>query len=158
MHTEQIIRGAAEVLTITRLAVNDCYKRVDTNYAGEAVLRYGVVTDVMENGPDAAVVTLEFRPADFGSGVDVQRKVINGQQWAMFPATPEELTAHFDAVIDAAERAENEARKAWEKAQAQVVQVRGVAQSMGAGRLTLPATSTTPLPEPSDDAPSDDED
>lgn len=158
MHTEQIIRGAAEVLTITRLAVNDVYKRVDSDYSGNAVLRYGVVTDVMENGPDAAVVVLEFRPADFGSGVEVSRKVINGQQWALFPARPDEVAEHFAEVLAAAEDAEKAARESLEKAQTKVAQVRQVAASLTAGTLTAPATSTTPLPEPSDDADDVDED
>lgn len=157
MRTEQIIRGAAEVLTITRLTVNDVYKRVDTNYSGEAVLRYGVVTDVMENGPDAAVVVLEFRPADFGSGVEVQRKVINGQVWAMYPARPDEVAEHFAAVLTAAEDAEKAARESLEKAQAKVQQVRQVTASLTAGTLTAPATSTTPLPEPADVDDNDDE-
>jgi hypothetical protein len=147
MDTTQIIRGAAEVLTITRLAVNDCYKRVDTNYSGDAVLRFGVVTDVMENGQDAAVVVLEFRPADFGSGVEVQRQVLNGQGWAIFPAQPEEVAEHMEAVLAAAQKAEDAAHDAWEKAAAKVAQVRQVAARLAASALTTPATAPA-LPAP----------
>lgn len=158
MQTQQIIRGAAEVLTITKLAAGDVYKRVDQDYSGTAVLRYGVVVDVMDNGPDAAIVTLEFRPADFGAGVEIQRKVINGGlPIAIFPARPDELTEHFDAVLTSAEDAEKAARQAHEKAVMRLQQVREVGASLTAGTLTTPDTSNTPLPETTeDDEPEDD--
>ena len=148
MQTQQIIRGAAEVLTITRLAVNDTYKRVEESaYSGGPTLRYGVVTDVMDNGADAAVVAVEFRPADFGSGVQIERKVITGSApLAIYPATPEEVREHMDGVLDAARRAQDTAREAWEKACVMTVRVEAVQESLNMGALTAPETTTGPLP------------
>lgn len=158
MQTQQIVRGSAEVLTITRLAVNDVYKRVEGSaYSNEPVLRYGVVTDVMDNGPDAAVVAVEFRPAEYGSGVQIMTKVITGNSpLAIFPARPEEVTDHMAGIIEAASRAAQVAREAWEKAEAQLKQVQEAAARLSAGELTAPATSATPLPAVSNDDPATD--
>lgn len=147
MQTQSIVRGAAEVLTITTLRVNDCYKRIESDYSGDATLRFGVVTDVMDNGPDAAVVSLEFRPADYGSGVQFSRKVINGNApLAIFPARPDEVREHMDKVLEAAHRAESTAQDALDRATENVRQVLAVGRLLGEDLLTTPETSTEPLP------------
>lgn len=117
MQTHQIVRGAAEVLTITRLRVNDVYKRVEESpYTEGPTMRYGIVTDLMDNGPDAAVVALKFRPADFGGGVQVATKIITGNHsLAIFPARPEEVADHLAAVLDTAHAAESAAHDALDK-------------------------------------------
>lgn len=150
MQTQQIVRGAAEVLTITRLAVNDVYKRVvETSYSGEPHLRFGVVTDVMDNGPDAAVVALEFRPAEYGGTVILDTKIITGTQaLAIYPATPDEVRQHMSTTLEAARGAEKTAREAWEKAAALTARVERVQDALFANALTVPATSTEALPEP----------
>lgn len=153
MQTQQIVRGSAEVLTITRLAVNDVYKRVvETSYSTEPTLRYGVVTDVMDNGPDAAVVALEFRPADYSGGVQIETKIITGsQQIAIFPATPDEVGEHMAKILEAAHAAESTASDALDKATAMVAKVLRTSERLGQNLLTAPATSATPLPPMSDD-------
>jgi hypothetical protein len=152
MHTQQIVRGAAEVLTITTLHVNDCYKRVEEGYSGEPVLRYGVVTDVMDNGPDAAVVAVEYRPAEYGTGVQVRTQVITGNKaLAIFPARPDEVAAHMDAMVEAAAESERAARDTYEKATAVTAKVAALRDRMTAGTLTAPATSNIPLAAPTDD-------
>ena len=144
METQHIVRGGAEAVTITRLVVGDVYKRVEeSSYGSGATLRYGVVTDVMDNGPDAAVVALEFRPAEFGSGVVVETKIITGNQpFAIFPATPDEVRDHMQSVMDAAQAAERTAEEAYAKAQGVTERVRRLARDVTAGALTVPATHT----------------
>lgn len=152
MQTTQIVRGAAEVLTITRLRVNDVYKRVEENYSGEPVLRYGIVTDVMDNGPDAAVVATEYRPADFGAGIQIRSAVITGSRpMAIFPAEPIEVADHMDAVVAAAEDAAKAAREKYEEASAQLTKVMAVRDGLTRNALTTPETSNEPLPTESDE-------
>lgn len=148
MQTHQLVRGAAEVLTITTLRVNDVYKRVEeSSYAGEPTLRYGIVTDVMDNGPDAAVVAVEYRPAEYGGTMVVDTKIITGgRALAIFPAQPEEVAQHMAALVESAQRSEESAREAYEKATAQVERVRAVRDRVLANELAAPSTSTEPLP------------
>lgn len=146
MQTTQIVRGATEVLTITRLRPGDVYKRVEESSYAATTLRYGVVADVMDNGPDAAVVAVEFRPPEFGSGVLIETRVITGNQpLAIFPARPEEVREHMAAMIASAEQAERTAVEAADKAAALTARVRAVAAAHTAGELSAPETSTVPL-------------
>lgn len=117
MDTQQLIRASADVVTITHFAPGDVYKRIETAYSGEAILRFGVVQDVMNNGADAAFTALEFR-ADY-NGTTCDLKVYDGgKPAALYAATPEEVTAHFDdlrkATADKRDRAAEEFRKAEE--------------------------------------------
>lgn len=148
MQTHQLVRGAAEVLTITTLRVNDVYKRVEeSSYSAEPTLRFGIVIDVMDNGPDAAVVAVEYRPAEYGGTMVVDTKIITGNRaLAIFPAQPEEVAQHMAALVEAAQRSEDSAREAYEKASAQVERVRAVRERVLANELAAPLTSTEPLP------------
>lgn len=141
MQVQQIVRASADVLTITRLAPGNVYKRVDdTSYTGTPVIKFGVVQDVMNNGEDSAVSALEFT-ADYSDGVKVAPMVFTGSKpAAIFPAQPEELAVHFDELERSANAALERAQAALDKATgavAAVVRVRGQV-----GELTAADTST----------------
>lgn len=140
MQVQQIIQASADVLTITRLAPGNVYKRVgETGYNGEPTLRFGVVQSVMNNGTDAAVVALEYE-RDYSTGVAVKMAVFNGgRPAALFPATPEEVTAHLDDLQQAAERKVTEATAALVKAQEAAAVVAQVREQVGT--LTAPDTA-----------------
>lgn len=131
MQTTQMIRNSAEVLTIVSLAPGDVYKRVEeTSYDG-AKIRFGVVQSVMNNGTDAAVTAIELTPALPASVVAAQKVFTGSKPEAIFPATPDEVTAHLEALLDAAQKAVARATEEQEKAQRQYALVQSVRASVG---------------------------
>lgn len=147
MQTTQLVRGAAEVLTVTTLRVNDCYKRVEeTSYSTEPTIQYGVVTDIMDNGNDAAVVAVELQLDPYSARrVQIKTKVITGtSQLAIFPARPDEVASHLDAMLEAAHKQESEAQEALDKAAAQVVQVLRIREAANGLQLTAPEVEEHP--------------
>lgn len=112
MQVQQIIQASADVLTITRLSPGNVYKRVDEDYNGAPTLKFGVVQDMMNNGSDAAVTALEYE-ADYGSGAKATLRGFTGSKpAAIFPATPDEVRAHVDGLLESTERAVREAEEA----------------------------------------------
>lgn len=137
MQVHQIVGTSADVMTITRLSPGDVYKRVEeSDYYSGAKLVFGVVQSVMNNGEDAAVTALEYE-ADYNSGAKAVIKVMTGSRpVAIFPATPEEVTAHLEELWASAQsaviRAEDELQKKREALGA-VERLRD-----GVGELTAP--------------------
>jgi hypothetical protein len=140
MQTQQIIRTSAEVLTITRLSPGNVYKRVDeSGYAG-AALKFGVVQDVMNNGEDAAVTALEYE-ADYNAGAKATLRVWTGSQpVAIFPATPEEVTAHLESLRESAEQAVRNAEQDLAKKRDALAAVQRISASVG--DLSAPESET----------------
>lgn len=144
MQVQQIVRASADVLTITRLSPGDTYKRVDDSaYGGTPVLRFGVVQDVMNNGSEAAVTALEYE-ADYSAGAKATLRVFTGSQpAAIYPATPDEVTAHLDDLVTATRDAVRRAQEDLDKKRDALAAVeRMVAQ---VGSLTAPETTTQVL-------------
>lgn len=141
MQTTQIVQASAEVVTIARLTPGDVYKRVETDYAGQATLRFGIVESVMNNGTDSAVSAVEFKPEY--SGVTVASKVIAaGADIAIYPATPAEVENHLEEVRKALQTAVESAQRALTEAQAKQAHVNGVIAAHAV--LTAPLTSDIP--------------
>ena len=141
MQVQQIVRASADVVTITTLRPGDVYKRVDETYSGDAVLRFGVVESTMNNGEDAAVSAFEYTP-DYSSGVAVKPVVFTGNKpVAIFPATPEEVAQHMDALVTAAQEASQRADESAAKMREALARTVGLRDRVLAGELTAPLTS-----------------
>lgn len=149
MQVQQIVRASADVLTITTLAPGNVYKRIDgPDYTGETRLRFGVVQDVMNNGEDAAVTALEYE-ADYTAGAKATLRVFTGSKpAAIFPATPEEVTAHLAELRDAADRAVRQAEEDLTKKRAALDAVERMAATVG--DLSAPQTAAVVLEAPQD--------
>lgn len=116
MQVKQIIEASAEVVTITSLKAGSVYKRVESTYNGELVLRFGVVQDVMNNGEDSAFTALEYR-TDYAAGVVLDLKVYDGgKPVALFAATPDEVRSHVEELVEAAQDKLRRARAELDKA------------------------------------------
>lgn len=141
MQVQNIIRASADVLTITHLTVGNVYKRVDTNYNGDASIKFGVVQSVMNNGTDAAITALEYE-ADYNGARATIRVITAAKDVAIFPATPEEVIVHLaeleERALDARDRATQELAKREAEVQA-VVRLRA-----NVGALTEPETAELP--------------
>ena len=140
MQVQQIIQASADVLTVTRLAPGNVYKRVEDSGYGGPVLRYGVVQSVMNNGTDAAVTALEYE-ADYSAGAKAIIKVFNGSTpAAIFPATPAEVTVHLDELMESARQAVIRAEEDLIKKQGALSAVVKMVESIG--DLTAPESTT----------------
>lgn len=138
MQTTQLVQASAEVVTITSFKRGDVYKRVDSDAYSEPKLRFGVVTDVMNNGTDAAIAALEYHLSY--TGVSIVEKVYDGSKpAALYPAQPEEVRTHVDELRKAADTKVEAARKALDEAEGQRSLVLQVAGQLG--NLSAPETA-----------------
>lgn len=97
-----LVRPTAQHIRITSLAQGDVYKRVVKEYQ-EHVVVFGVVTDVLANDEDAAVIAVEYKLSY--SDVDAKIVTFEGDSTvAIFPAEPEEVRTYFAELAESAER------------------------------------------------------
>jgi hypothetical protein len=142
VQTQQLIEASAEIITITRLKAGDVYKRLfDGGYGTNRLteLRYGVVTEVLNNGEDGAIVAIEMNPGY--NAVTVEQKVYeSGANVALFAATPEEIYAHQNEIEKAAIAKQVAAQKALDEATATVQQVTRLLRKIDDRSLSIPET------------------
>lgn len=100
-----LVSSSADIIQIVSLKTQDTYKRLYKQYgSSDPELRYGVVTDVLHNGENAAITVLEFSKAYDGS-VNLESKVFSTDQTLeLFPARPDELRSYFQDLVTSAER------------------------------------------------------
>ncbi|HET8661094.1 MAG TPA: hypothetical protein VFM55_19115 [Micromonosporaceae bacterium] len=143
MQTSTLIQASADVVRIVSLKTGDVYKRLNdrTNYgtAVEPTLRFGVVTDVLNNGTDAAITAIEF-DATYNDAKPEVKVFRTGTDVALFAAKPDEVIAHLDQVTASARRAVEEANKELGKKRA----VLELAQRAFDQRAELTAAQTAP--------------
>jgi len=112
MKVQTIIRPSAEVVQINEVTIGAVYKRLDTPSYGEPRLLFGVVTDILHNGEEAALVAIEFVPPAYGGSIEPVIRTFKGDsEVAIYPAAPEEFSLAMQQAIEKQEAAVNEARK-----------------------------------------------
>lgn len=143
MQTETLIRASAQVARITELHAGDVYKRLDTSgYAGsEATVIFGIVTDVMSNGEDAAFTATEITKNYMGASVRELKTFTMSHNIAIFPATPEEIQQRFAEIREEMQRKVVEAQKAFDKARDDARQVDSTLAWVERQNVTLRAPS-----------------
>src|SRR5690349_24839270 len=99
MQTANFIQASAEVTNITTLKKGDVYKRLHDEGYGEDKIVYGIVYDVLYNGEDAAIMTLEFTPGY--RELKTELKTFAGKKESkILPCTPDEGKKYTDDAID----------------------------------------------------------
>jgi hypothetical protein len=112
MKMNTVIRPSAEVIQITEVTVGAVYKRLDTPSYGEPRLLFGVVTDILHNGEEAALVAIEFVPPTYGGSIEPTIRTFKGDaDVAIYPAQPEEFSLAMQQAIEKQEAVVSEARK-----------------------------------------------
>jgi len=107
--TETLVRASAEVTRITTLREGDVYKRLETSGGDKLLL--GMVTEILHNGEEAAIIAVEYG-AEW-SGVQVSRKVFSTERGlAIFPMSADEWGAAMGDLVPVAQRKLREAEKA----------------------------------------------
>jgi hypothetical protein len=94
--TAQLVEPTANIVRIVSLKKGDVYKRLHQAYSGsEPEIRFGIVTDILHNGTEAAVTSLEYQPAST-DGLKVELKTFSTTNApAFFPAEPSEFETHL---------------------------------------------------------------
>jgi hypothetical protein len=115
------VKASAQIITITELSEGDVYQRLD----GSSDLRYGLVTQVLNNGEDAVIQALEVKSDYFGPKPEVKTFGTDADV-KIFPADPLLVKIHLDEVHAANEKKLADAKKALvdaEKVHAQVIDI-----------------------------------
>ena len=148
MQTETIIRASAQVARITELHVGDVYKRLETpSYGGETNVVFGIVTDVVSNGEDAALMATEISKQGYGMPTVKELKVFSSlSNVALFPASPEEIAQRFADYRDEFSKKIREAQTTLDKAREDFRQVDVLLSRVESQDVTLatPAHDTFP--------------
>jgi hypothetical protein len=108
MKVDQVIRASAEVVRIVALKPNDVYKRIGKSYGGEAKLVFGIVTDVMSNGDDAAITAIEYE-LEYGNVKPTIKVFDSVGDVAIFAAEPAEVRQHMEDLVRAVQDKEAKA-------------------------------------------------
>lgn len=102
MQTTNFIAASAEVTTITSLKKGDVYKRLEESSYGEDKIVHGVVLDVLYNGTDAAIQTMEFKGTY--RSLDTSFKTFSGdKEIKIFPSNPEEVKSYLETTVKSIE-------------------------------------------------------
>jgi len=101
MEIRNLIRPNATVVQITEIGVGDIYKRLETPSYGDPTVVMGTVTEVLNNGEQASLVTLEFTPEGYGQDYKATVKVFTDKsEVALFPVTVDEFRGHLSKAIE----------------------------------------------------------
>lgn len=140
MQTKTLVEASADIITITSLKAGDVYKRLEKSYSGYSV-NFGVVTSVLHNGTDAAILAIEWK-GSFRE-ITAESKVFGtDDDIKIFAAEPAEVREHLDEVQRAGEQAIRKAQQdeaAAREALARAVEAYEIAAS---GGLRAPASVT----------------
>lgn len=114
MQVQTIIQPSANIVRITSVEVGSVYKRLDKPTYGEARMLFGIVTDVMTDGEESALIAIEFVPPTYISGsVEPTLKTFKGDsEVSIYPAQPEEFRVAMEQAMEQQQRSIADARKA----------------------------------------------
>lgn len=141
MNTQTLVRGSADIVTVTTLARNDVYKRLEENTYGEKyILKFGVVTDVMHNGEDAVITALEFT-TEYNGATSALKVFGTDSDLKLFAATPTEFIEHKADVQKRAERAVADAQTVLEEKRRLLAVIESTFTNDVLARLTIADTT-----------------
>lgn len=106
-----VIKQAAEISVITSISAGDIYKRLETpSYGGPRVV-LGIVTDVLQNGEQAAVTAIEFIPPEYGAVEPKMVTFAGDAEVSIYPVARQEFVSLIAAleerqasIVETAER------------------------------------------------------
>ena len=140
MQTKTLVEASADIITITSLKAGDVYKRLEKSYSGYSV-NYGVVTSVLHNGTDAAILAIEWK-GSFRE-ITAESKVFGtDDDIKVFAAEPAEVREHLDEVKRAGEQAIRKAQKDEEEAREALARATEAYEMASRGGLTSPSAVT----------------
>jgi len=89
-----LIQSDAKIVRVVSLRAGDVYKRLTLDSYGKGKLSFGVVTDVLQNGSQAAVCAVEYDTSY--NTVDAKTVTLSDQEdVSIYPALPMEIESYF---------------------------------------------------------------
>jgi hypothetical protein len=138
MQVNSLVKASAQVIRITEVTEGDIYKRYDKPSYGEARMLFGVVTDVLHNGEDAAIVSVEFVPEGYGTAYEPRIKTFGADAEVMlFPASLDEFQVGMGEAITAQQRVVEAAERDAANKRSVLERMRTLRESA----LSVPATT-----------------
>lgn len=105
MQVSNLVRPSALAVRVTEVAEGSVYKRIDKPAYGEQRLVFGVVTDVLHDGQEAAIIAVEFTQGAYANDYAPRVKTFSGDtEMLLYPATPEEFQAGMAEAIESQQR------------------------------------------------------
>lgn len=145
MNTASFVTASATVTRVTELKKGDVYKRLnDDSYSSDDKLRIGIVTDVLFNGTDAVVQTMEFTKSyrEIKTTFEV---FYNDKEFKVFPATQEEVKQYLQDCVESIESEISSKEKELEEAKEKLVKASEIVNGTLVKKLTTPTISNEPI-------------
>jgi len=117
MNIQNIVRASAQIVQITELAKWDAVKIIEESSYSSARVKYGVVTEVMNDGQKwfIQVLVLDAQYSSFSKELKLISEK-NSEWMAFFPSSLEEIKIAFQGTLDSSEREIEKKVKELEKA------------------------------------------
>lgn len=138
MNTSNFITASAEITTITSLVKGDVYKRLEENSYSEDSIVHGVVLDVLYNGTDAAIQTMEFKSSY--SSLETTFKVFSGNKdIKIFPSNQAEVEKYLADCVKSVEREVESNKKKLAESETKLAQAQEIVSGDLIKQLNTPA-------------------
>lgn len=143
MKTANFITASAEITTVTSLKKGDVYKRLNDSSYGEDTIVHGIVLDVLYNGTDAAIQTMEFKSGY--NSLDTDFKVFgSNKDIKVFPSSQEEVQVYLkDCINNIADEIETK-KKAVIEAEEKLKKAKAIVSGDLVKNLSTPEYSDQP--------------
>lgn len=142
MQVKTLIKSNANIIRVSEVGTGDVYKRLDKPAYGDERVVYGVVLDVLANGEDAALVTLEFGPVSYGTDPKPIIKTFKGDgDVALFPAALDEYLITLDEVRAAQQKVVEGHQRTLDTAKSVMARMDDVRKAAQEGQLAAATTT-----------------
>lgn len=132
------VQATADIVRVVSLKPGDVYKRLAESH-GEPKMSLGIVTAVLNNGERTAITAVEYE-ATYAGVQAVVKTLTDKTEVAIFPATPDEVSAHVTDLLNSAERAVQTAERDLLTRREALAQAHRVVEMFEGKTLTAPQT------------------
>lgn len=137
---KNLVKASAQIITITELSAGDVYQRLE----GSSDLRYGVVTQVLHNGEDAVIQSLEMKTDYYGVTPEIKTFGTDSDV-KIFPADPLNVRMHLDETARRNDEALVRAEKALDEARVKHRQVGDILTRYAESEMTAALVEYGPM-------------
>lgn len=138
MNTANFITASAVITRVTELKKGDVYKRLEDSTYSTDKLKYGIVIDVLYNGEDAVVQTMEFN-SSYSSLETTFEIFSNEKDLKIFPATQEDLKQHLANCVEQLSAKVETKKEEATKAEADLAKAKDIVSGSLVKKLTTPS-------------------
>lgn len=140
MQTANFITASAEITSITKLKKGDVYKRLEEPSYGDDTIVHGIVLDVLYNGTDAAIQTMEFK-GNYSQITTTFKVFAGGKDIKIFPSTQEEVQSYLKDCVQSIESDITKKKKEVTEAEDRLEQAKAIVSGSIVKNLSTPEYS-----------------